>query len=38
MTTEELQVTSVEEPVNAPGRAEMPVEGRAGADAVSGAN
>ena len=38
MTTEELQVTSVEEPVNAPGRAEMPVEGRAGADAVSGSN
>ena len=38
MTAEELQATPVEEPVNAPGRAEMPVEGRAGADAVSGAN
>ena len=38
MTAEELQATPVEGPVNAPGRAEMPVEGRAGADAVSGAN
>ena len=38
MTAEELQAAPVEEPVNAPGRAEMPVEGRAGADAVSGAN
>ena len=27
-----------QEPANAPGRAEMPVEGRAGADAVSGSN
>ena len=32
------QTTQVAEPTNAPGRAEMPVEGRAGADAVSGAN
>ena len=28
----------IPEPANAPGRAEIPVEGRAGADAVSGAN
>ena len=38
MTTEELQPTAPQEPANAPGRAEMPVEGRAGADAVSGSN
>lgn len=38
MSADELQVAPAEEPVNAPGRAEMPVEGRAGADAVSGAN
>ena len=38
MTTEDLQAVVAEEPVNAPGRAEMPVEGRAGADAVSGSN
>ena len=38
MTTEDLQTASPLEPTNAPGRAEMPVEGRAGADAVSGAN
>ncbi len=38
MTTPEPQTTQAAEPTNAPGRAEMPVEGRAGADAVSGAN
>lgn len=38
MTADELQTTSVEEPVNAPGRPEVPVEGRADADAVSGFN
>ncbi len=38
MTTPDPQTTQVAEPTNAPGRAEMPVEGRAGADAVSGAN
>ncbi len=38
MTTAELQTTQAAEPTNAPGRAEMPVEGRAGADAVSGSN
>ena len=38
MTTPDPQATQVAEPTNAPGRAEMPVEGRAGADAVSGAN
>ena len=38
MTTAELQMTQATEPTNAPGRAEMPVEGRAGADAVSGSN
>lgn len=38
MTAEAAQTTAPLEPANAPGRAEMPVEGRAGADAVSGAN
>ena len=38
MTTEETLIPTPPEPTNAPGRAEMPVEGRAGADAVSGAN
>ena len=38
MTAEDLQTTAVPEPTNAPGRAEMPVEGRTGADAVSGSN
>lgn len=38
MTTAELQTTQAAEPTNAPGRAEMPVEGRTGADAVSGSN
>ena len=38
MTTPDPQTTQVAEPTNAPGRAEMPVEGRAGAYAVSGAN
>ena len=38
MTPEELQPAVPVEPANAPGRAEIPVEGRAGADAVSGAN
>ena len=38
MTAEDLQTTAAPEPTNAPGRAEMPVEGRAGADAVSGSN
>ena len=38
MTAAELQTTQAAEPTNAPGRAEMPVEGRTGADAVSGSN
>ncbi|MCR8908160.1 MULTISPECIES: Stp1/IreP family PP2C-type Ser/Thr phosphatase [Atopobiaceae] len=38
MTAEDLQTTAAPEPTNAPGRAEMPVEGRTGADAVSGSN
>ena len=38
MTAEDLQTSAPVEPTNAPGRAEIPVEGRAGADAVSGAN
>ena len=38
MTAEDLQTSVPLEPTNAPGRAEIPVEGRAGADAVSGAN
>lgn len=38
MTAEDLQPSAPLEPANAPGRAEMPVEGRAGADAVSGSN
>ena len=38
MTTEDALITAPQEPANAPGRAEIPVEGRAGADAVSGAN
>lgn len=38
MTQEETHIPAPQEPSNAPGRAEMPVEGRAGADAVSGAN
>ena len=38
MTADELQMAPAQEPANAPGRAEMPVEGRAGADAVSGSN
>lgn len=38
MTADELQTGAPQEPTNAPGRAEMAVEGRAGADAVSGAN
>ncbi|WP_239471481.1 Stp1/IreP family PP2C-type Ser/Thr phosphatase [Olsenella profusa] len=38
MTQEETLIPAPQEPSNAPGRAEMPVEGRAGADAVSGAN
>ncbi len=38
MTADELQTTTAEEPVNAPGRPEMPVEGRLDADAVSGFN
>ena len=36
--TEESQVITAPEPANAPGRAEMPVEGRAGADKVTGSN
>lgn len=38
MTTADAQISAPQEPANAPGRAEMPVEGRAGADAVSGSN
>ena len=38
MTTVEAQMAPVQEPTNAPGRAEIPVEGRLGADAVSGSN
>ena len=38
MTTDVAQMSAPQEPANAPGRAEMPVEGRAGADAVSGSN
>ena len=38
MTAEETHIAAPQEPTNAPGRAEMPVEGRAGADAVSGSN
>ena len=38
MTAEETHIAAPQEPANAPGRAEMPVEGRAGADAVSGSN
>lgn len=38
MTSAEAQMAPVQEPTNAPGRAEVPVEGRVGADAVSGAN
>ena len=38
MTSPEAQIGLAQEPANAPGRAEMPVEGRAGADAVSGSN
>ena len=36
--TEESQVIAATEPANAPGRAEIPVEGRAGADIVTGSN
>ena len=36
MSSDELNNTAAQEPANAPGRAEMPVEGRAGADAVQG--
>lgn len=36
MSSEELNNTSAQEPANAPGRAEMAVEGRAGADTVQG--
>lgn len=38
MSSDELNNTAAQEPANAPGRAEMPVEGRAGADAVQGAS
>lgn len=38
MTGSEVQNTAPIEPANAPGRAEIAVEGRAGADAVSGSN
>lgn len=38
MTPTEAQMAPAQEPANAPGRAEVPVEGRVGADAVSGAN
>ncbi len=38
MTSGEAQIIPTPEPTNAPGRAEIPVEGRAGADAVSGSN
>ena len=36
--TEESQAIAATEPANAPGRAEIPVEGRAGADTVTGSN
>ena len=38
MTAGDVQMPPAQEPANAPGRAEIPVEGRAGADAVSGSN
>lgn len=38
MTPAEAQMAPAQEPANAPGRAEVPVEGRVGADAVSGSN
>lgn len=38
MTTDDSSITASQEPTNAPGRAEMPVEGRAGADVASGSN
>lgn len=38
MSSEELNSTSAQEPANAPGRAEMAVEGRVGADVVQGAS
>ena len=38
MTSVEAQTVPAQEPANAPGRAEIPVEGRLGADAVSGSN
>ena len=38
MTSPEAQIGLAQEPANAPGRAEIPVEGRLGADAVSGSN
>ena len=38
MTSVEAQIGPAQEPTNAPGRAEIPVEGRLGADAVSGSN
>ena len=38
MTSAEAQTAPLQEPTNAPGRAEIPVEGRVGADAVSGSN
>lgn len=38
MTGAEAQIGPAQEPANAPGRAEIPVEGRLGADAVSGSN
>lgn len=38
MTMPDEQTTVSQEPANAPGRAEVPVEGRAGADAMSGTN
>ena len=38
MTSLEAQMTPPQEPANAPGRAEIPVDGRVGADAVSGSN
>ena len=38
MMQDDAQTTEVTEPVNAPGRQEIPVEGRAGADVVTGAN
>lgn len=38
MTTDDSSITASQEPTNAPGRAEIPVEGRAGADVASGSN